>query len=160
MSRAHSFSTRDPAAPVMPPPAIAGLTGLVAYVVDRVIGRKRILPRWIRPLGVGAIAAGLGLSVWGILHFKKRDVSPSPWHRPSGFVSDGPYAISRNPMYAGSALILLGIGLVRGSIPTLLSPLAFVTILSRGQIAFEEAALQNAYGSEYENYKQHVRRWF
>jgi len=63
-------------------------------------------------------------------------------------------------MYAGSSLILLGIGLVRGSIPTLLSPLAFVTILSRGQIAFEEAALQNAYGSEYENYKQHVRRWF
>ncbi len=159
MSHAHSFSSRDPAAPVMPPPAIAGLTGLAAYVLDRVFGPKRILPRWIRPIGVGAIAAGIGMSVWGFLHFKKRDVSPSPWHQPSGFVSDGPYALSRNPMYAGSMLILLGTGLIRGSIPTLLSPLVFAIILSRGQIAFEEAALQDAYGSEYEDYKRRVRRW-
>jgi protein-S-isoprenylcysteine O-methyltransferase Ste14 len=159
MSHSHSFSDRDPAAPVIPPPVMAGLTGLAAYGVDRATGTKRILPRGVRPLGFGTILAGIAMSAWGFLHFKERHVNPSPWHRPSDFVSDGPYAISRNPMYLGGMLVLLGIGLVRGSIPALLSPLAFMTVLSHTQITFEEAALQDTYGAEYDEYKQRVRRW-
>jgi protein-S-isoprenylcysteine O-methyltransferase Ste14 len=159
MNHPHSFRTRDPAAPLVPPPAVAGLAGLGGYVVDRIIGQKRVLPRWLRPLGVGAIASGLVLGVWGFMHFKRRDVNPSPWNRPTGFVTDGPYAITRNPMYTGSVLALTGVGLMRGTVPSLLSPALFMAILTRGQIAFEEAALEDAYGEDYVEYKRCVRRW-
>jgi protein-S-isoprenylcysteine O-methyltransferase Ste14 len=135
------------------------LTGIGGFIADRATGNKRILPQWLRPIGFAAIVAGIGMGVWAFLHFKQHKVSPSPWHRPTGFVTDGPYAISRNPMYTGSVLTLIGIGLVRGSVPALLSPLAFVAILTRGQIAFEEKALSEAYGSLYEDYRQQVRRW-
>jgi protein-S-isoprenylcysteine O-methyltransferase Ste14 len=118
-----------------------------------------VLPRWLRPLGVGAIASGIALGVWGFLHFKRRDVDPSPWNRPTGFVTDGPYAITRNPMYTGSVLALAGVGLMRGTVAGLLSPALFMAILTRGQIAFEEAALEDAYGDDYLAYKRRVRRW-
>jgi protein-S-isoprenylcysteine O-methyltransferase Ste14 len=159
MEHDHGFSTRDSSAPVIPPPAILALVGAGGFLVDRVTGNKRVLPRWLRPIGFGAIAAGIGMGVWAFLHFKRQKVSPSPWHRPTGFITDGPFAVSRNPMYAGSLLMLIGIGLVRGSFPTLLSPLAFTAILTRGQIAFEEKALTEAYGTMYEDYRQRVRRW-
>ena len=155
----HHFSSRDPSAPIVPPPAVLALTGLAGFAVDRATGNRRILPRWLRPVGLGAIATGIGMGVWAFLHFRQQQVSPSPWHRPTGFVTDGPYAISRNPMYTGSMLTLLGIGLVRGSVPALISPIAFAAILTRGQIAFEEKALGDAYGDLYEQYRQRVRRW-
>jgi protein-S-isoprenylcysteine O-methyltransferase Ste14 len=157
MNRGHAF--RDPAAPVVPPPAVAGLAGLSGYIADRIIGHRRVLPSWLRPLGFGAILSGVALSVWGFLHFKQRNVDPNPWNRPSGFVTDGPYAISRNPMYAGSLLALGGIGLMRGSIPALLSPLVFAAVITNGQISFEESALEDAYGEDYQEYKRRVRRW-
>jgi protein-S-isoprenylcysteine O-methyltransferase Ste14 len=159
MQHDHRFSTRDPSAPIIPPPAVLALTGLSGFAIDRVTGNRRVLPRWLRPIGFGAVAAGIGMAAWAFLHFQQHRVSPSPWHRPTGFVTDGPYAISRNPMYLGSLLTLVGIGLVRGSIPALLGPPAFVTILTRGQIAFEERALSDAYGSLYEEYRGRVRRW-
>jgi protein-S-isoprenylcysteine O-methyltransferase Ste14 len=159
MQHDHRFSTRDPAAPVLPPPAVLALTGLSGVVVDRATGNRRILPRWLRPVGFGAIAAGIGMGVWAFLHFRREQVTPSPWHRPTGFVTNGPYAVSRNPMYAGSLLTLLGIGLIRGSVPALISPMAYLAILTRGQIAFEERALSEEYGNLYEEYKRRVRRW-
>lgn len=159
MHNDHRFRTRDAAAPVIPPPAVLALSGLGGVILDRLTGNRRILPGWMRPLGFGSIAAGISMGVWAFFHFKKQDVSPSPWHRPTGFVMDGPYAISRNPMYTGSLLTLIGIALVRGSLPALLSPIAFLTIITRGQIAFEERALDEAYGAEYAGYKERVRRW-
>jgi protein-S-isoprenylcysteine O-methyltransferase Ste14 len=62
-------------------------------------------------------------------------------------------------MYTGSVLALTGVGLMRGTVAGLLSPALFVTILTRGQIAFEEAALEDAYGDDYVEYKRRVRRW-
>jgi protein-S-isoprenylcysteine O-methyltransferase Ste14 len=159
MQHDHGFSSRDPAAPVVPPPAVLALTGLGGFAVDRATGNRRILPRWLRPIGFGAIATGLGMGVWAFLHFQREKVSPSPWHRPTGFVTNGPYAISRNPMYAGSLLTLLGIGLVRGSAPALITPIAYAAIMTRGQIAFEENALSEAYGNLYKEYQERVRRW-
>jgi protein-S-isoprenylcysteine O-methyltransferase Ste14 len=159
MQHDHRFSTRDSSAPVVPPPAILALVGAGGFLVDRVTGNKRILPRWLRPIGFGAVVAGFGMGLWAFLHFRQQKVSPSPWHRPTGFVTDGPFAVSRNPMYTGSALALIGVGLIRGSVPALLGPLAFIEILTRGQIAFEEKALTEAYGAMYENYRQRVRRW-
>ena len=159
MQQDHAFSSRDSAAPIVPPPGVLALSGLGGFALDRITGNRRILPRWVRPVGFAAIASGIAMGVWAFLHFKQQKVSPSPWHRPTGFVTDGPYAISRNPMYLGSMLMLTGIGLVRGSVPALISPIVFATIITRGQIAFEEQALSESYGAQYESYKERVRRW-
>ncbi|MFN0073656.1 MAG: methyltransferase family protein [Chloroflexota bacterium] len=155
----HFLETRDPAAPVVPPPVIAGLTGLGAVALGRLSGHKRILPGWTRPIGAGAIVAGLAFAIWGLLHFNMRDADPNPMQRPTRFVTDGPYQLSRNPMYTGTTLVLAGLGLLKGSIPTLLSPIVYAFVLQKGQIAFEESALREAYGEEYEEYKRRVRRW-
>ena len=105
----------------------------------------------------GSVLVLIGLVLGGTL------AAAEPPKQPLGLgqliVTDGPYAISRNPMYAGSFLTLLGIGLVRGSVPALISPVVFAAILTRGQIAFEERALNEAYGSLYAEYRQRVRRW-
>ena len=62
-------------------------------------------------------------------------------------------------MYLCMVLILLGAAIAWGTMsPFLILPL-FVLVLSRRFISVEEAAMSEAFGAEYEEYKKRVRRW-
>lgn len=159
MSPRSILGQRDPAAPPVPPPLVAAGVGLGSLVIERLLRLRRTVPSWVRMLGAGTIASGLGLAVWGIAHFHKRETTHSPWSRPTRMVSDGPYALTRNPMYLGTALTLLGVGIARGSLAGVLSPLIYAAVINRWQISFEETALAEAFGNEYTNYRRRVRRW-
>ena len=74
-------------------------------------------------------------------------------------VTDGPNALTRNPMYVGMAGVLTAHALVRrGWLPVL--PLAaFVAVIDRTQIRPEEAALRELFGEKYDAYCARVPRW-
>ncbi|VAV86616.1 hypothetical protein MNBD_ALPHA06-2130, partial [hydrothermal vent metagenome] len=71
----------------------------------------------------------------------------------------GPYKFSRNPMYAGMALIYLGVVLILGSGLGLVLMLPLIWIMNRYVIAGEEAYLSRKFGSDYVEYQNKVRRW-
>jgi len=117
----------------------------------------------IRPpysfLGVPIIIFGAGLNLWADSLFKKRNTPVKPTEMPVSFVTNGPFRISRHPMYLGMAAILLGVAVVLGSILPLAFPILFLALMERLFIPREEANLERAFGDDYRAYKKRVRRW-
>jgi protein-S-isoprenylcysteine O-methyltransferase Ste14 len=73
-------------------------------------------------------------------------------------VRKGVFRLSRNPIFLGMMLTLLGLFLV---IPNALTLLAFVmgVVLIQIQVRLEEEFLARTHGEEYAEYRGRVRRW-
>ena len=70
-----------------------------------------------------------------------------------------PYRFTRNPMYLGMTLVLLGGSLGLGSLTAFVGPAAFWTVINSIFIPFEEKKLEGTFGPQYLDYKRSVRRW-
>jgi len=112
--------------------------------------------RW---LSLPAISAGLLLNVFADRRFRERRTPVHPDATPTALVTDGVFRISRNPMYLGMVLILLGAGAGLGSLGVLLVAPAFALVLDRGFIRVEERRLAEAFGAAWQAYAARVRRW-
>jgi protein-S-isoprenylcysteine O-methyltransferase Ste14 len=77
----------------------------------------------------------------------------------SSLVTEGVFRISRNPMYLGSLLLLIGWALWLGTVCPWLVPPLFVIFISVTQIIPEEQALEEIFGETYLAYRNSVRRW-
>jgi protein-S-isoprenylcysteine O-methyltransferase Ste14 len=77
----------------------------------------------------------------------------------SHLVTDGVFRFSRNPMYLGMVLLLIGWGLWLGTLSPWLVPPLFVIFISIAQIGPEERALEAIFGAAYLAYRRSVRRW-
>jgi protein-S-isoprenylcysteine O-methyltransferase Ste14 len=71
----------------------------------------------------------------------------------------GIYRFTRNPMYIGLLMTLLGWAAFLASLPALLFVIAFVLYMNRFQIQPEERALSSLFGADYAVYRARVRRW-
>jgi protein-S-isoprenylcysteine O-methyltransferase Ste14 len=76
----------------------------------------------------------------------------------AGLVCHGLFKYSRNPVFLGVRLFLLGIFLVIPSL-TILFVVLFVEFLVQLQVRFEEEYLLGLHGDRYETYCRRVRRW-
>jgi protein-S-isoprenylcysteine O-methyltransferase Ste14 len=77
----------------------------------------------------------------------------------SSLVVAGIYRVTRNPMYLGFLLILLGWAAWLSNVLALLPLAGFVIYMNVFQIRPEERALEALFGPEFEAYKKQVRRW-
>jgi protein-S-isoprenylcysteine O-methyltransferase Ste14 len=92
--------------------------------------------------------------------FKKHGTTVKPFEESSALVTTSVFAISRNAMYLGLSLILLGITLLQGSAAPFMVILVFPVLLDRRFIAPEQRMLETTFGDQYRQYRQHVRKWF
>ncbi|MCS6853797.1 MAG: isoprenylcysteine carboxylmethyltransferase family protein [Elioraea sp.] len=115
---------------------------------------------WLRfGLGSAVVVLAVLLAGWAAWEFH-RVGTPIPTFRPARrFVASGPYAFTRNPMYLGLVLLLVGLGLLLASAWTLLLVPVFVVLLDRLVIAREEPYLAARFGAPYSEYLSRVRRW-
>ena len=80
--------------------------------------------------------------------------------KPSKLLTNGLFKYSRNPIYLGLLLAILGVALLtKGSILSLSIVLIFFVITDRWYIAFEEKMMLEKFGDEYTDYCKKVRRW-
>ena len=117
---------------------------------------------WSLPLslvGVVPLVFGAALNVTADNAFKKHDTTVKPFERSSALVTGFPFSLSRNPMYLGLTLMLVGVALLLGSISSLLPALVFPYSMRRVFIEEEERMLAAAFGAEWERYESAVRRW-
>ena len=97
---------------------------------------------------------------WSVLLFKKTNATLNPNKKPTQIITAGPYKISRNPMYMGLSLILLGFAFLNGELVFFAPPVIFFIIINSFVIPYEETMLANAIGNEtFKNYSQKIRRW-
>jgi len=86
-------------------------------------------------------------------------VSPFSPEKTSTLIATGVYRYSRNPMYLGMALLLVGLTIWFGTMPGLVFIGLFVWSITVFQIKPEEAILQEKFGDAYMDYCSKVRRW-
>ncbi len=104
--------------------------------------------------------AGLALLVWSIVLFAVVGRGTlAPLDPPIAFVARGPYRVTRNPMYVGVTLWLVGLALLTGARPLVW----YAVIVSLGFHLFvtlvEEPGLRRRFGESYEAYTRSVPRW-
>jgi protein-S-isoprenylcysteine O-methyltransferase Ste14 len=112
------------------------------------------------PAGIILFVLGLFSVLWAGSLFRKRGTEILP-HSPTNklLLTEGPYTFTRNPMYLGMALVLLGIAFFIGTLSMFLVPVVFLCLMNFIFIPFEEAKMLRQFGERYQDYKRRVRRW-
>ena len=111
------------------------------------------------PLGWLVVSIGLGLMFWTLWTFARHRTTVNPFSGASALCTGGPFRFSRNPIYLGDWLIMLGVALLLNTFwPLVFSPLIWI-MLRFGVIRYEEAHLEAKFGDDYRAYKARVRRW-
>jgi protein-S-isoprenylcysteine O-methyltransferase Ste14 len=109
--------------------------------------------------GIVLMVLAIGLILWAAALFRRAGTNIRPYLPSTALVVSGPYRFTRNPMYLGMAGTLLGVAVFLGSITPFVVIFAFMGLIKERFILLEEAKLEAAFGSEYVQYKERVRRW-
>ncbi len=107
------------------------------------------------------VATGVFFGLAGVVTFRRATTTVDPTRPDSAstLVTNGIYRTTRNPMYLGMLLILLGWAVwLAHPFSFLLLPL-FVVYMNRFQIKPEERALRAKFGEAFNAYARAVRRW-
>lgn len=145
----------------IPPLALLlGFAGL-ALGLDHWLPQLRIDVPGSQALASLLMLAGAAVVALGVLAFRRAQTTVDPTRPQSSrtIVDSGVYGISRNPMYLGFALLLLGVALWLSHILALALVPAFVAYMNRFQIGPEERVLGAKFGAPFADYRRRVRRW-
>ena len=102
---------------------------------------------------------GYFISKSAMMRFVRRETPVRHNEKPTALVTDGPFRYTRNPMYVGVEILLIGLALQAGSWPYLTLPAVMFFILNFIFIPWEERRMEELFKEEYLRYKQKVRRW-
>ncbi len=139
------------------PPLLAGGLLLATLVIHLLTEHSAVALHHL--LGLIVVAAGTGLSAFAAALFQARETTKHPYGAPAVFVSEIPYTFTRNPMYVGLTVALLGFAIFFGSLVMLAAPVILVAVIDRLVIPGEEAAMESRFGEPYREYRARVRRW-
>lgn len=119
--------------------------------------------RWIpwpwNLAGIVPLLIGAALDVAADRQFKRHQTTVKPFQTSTALVTDGVFRFSRNPMYLGMVLILIGIGMFLATLlPFVVVPI-FAWWMTVRFIAVEERDLEQHFGKAYSAYRKRVRRW-
>jgi len=122
-----------------------------------------IIPQPFNLIGLLFLPIGMLLVIWanytllwtGKIGLKDRE----PMQRPSTLVQTGPYRFSRNPLYLGNLIMLIGLVIVWSSVVTAVLTFLCYIIFRYVFIKREEIILEEEFGDTYRDFKKHVNRW-
>ncbi|TCN28410.1 methyltransferase family protein [Sinorhizobium americanum] len=153
-------SFRDNSGAVVRPP-IAWVLAVVAGIVFDAVFPLPFLSPDVPAGWLGAIVflAGLAMLIWAAATFRRAGTHIQTVEPTTKIVEDGPYRYSRNPIYIGMFVGLIGLALAFDSLWLLFMLVPFYFVIRYGVVAREEAYLERKFGDLYRAYKTRVRRW-
>ncbi len=110
-------------------------------------------------LGLPLILAGVLLDFWAASLFRERRTSFKLRGGIASLITEGPFGLSRNPIYLGIMAAFLGLAIFLGSLTAFIYPVLFFILFQFVFIPMEERRMEEAFGEEYLAYKRKVRRW-
>jgi len=78
----------------------------------------------------------------------------------SSMITEGVFSKTRNPMYVGFSLLLIGVSICFMNLFSMICPFVFILFMNVTFIPIEEKLMVQQFGNEYLDYKSKVRRWF
>jgi protein-S-isoprenylcysteine O-methyltransferase Ste14 len=145
----------------IPPPIVALTVAGGMWLVARSAPVLQV-PHTVRLAAAIALAVlGAAVALAGVLSFRRARTTLNPLkpETSAALVTGGVYSFTRNPMYLGMLLALIGWAAYLSSSWSLLGPVLFVMYIARFQIVPEEKALDQLFGASFAEYRRRVRRW-
>ena len=141
------------------PPLVALTFGFLINYTKNIFPKIEIKNKII--FGSSMIIGGLVIILSAIILFKKYQTTITPLNpfNATKLLTDGIYKFSRNPMYLGLLLMLVGISTILNPIGGFFLIPLFVLYLNFFQIITEENAMADLFKDEFLDYKKNVRRW-
>lgn len=109
--------------------------------------------------GLLPLGLGITLNLAADHQFKEVQTTVKPREKSSCLVTDGVFKITRNPMYLGMVLILLGIATLVGSWIAYLVIPGFAALMICLYIQMEERQLESQFGEVWRVYRKNTPRW-
>lgn len=110
-------------------------------------------------IGMVLLLAGIVLVIWATLQFRRHATSIRPDRGSSALMATGPFAFSRNPIYLGEAIGMIGAGISFNRLWLIVAAPIFAFAVTRLAIEREERYLERHFGAAYRDYTSRVRRW-
>ncbi|MCK4568183.1 MAG: isoprenylcysteine carboxylmethyltransferase family protein [Candidatus Thorarchaeota archaeon] len=136
----------------------------IQILVDVFTFPANIIPQPYNLFGIALIPVGMLLVIWAnyaLLHIGKIGLrNREPMQRPSNLVLVGPFRYTRNPIYLGCLIMLLGLVIIWSSVVTAFLMILVCIIFRQVFIKREEIILEDEFGDEYRDFKKRVKRWF
>lgn len=145
----------------IPPPAVALAIALLMWFTSFLFGFIPIRLDYRLGAALALLVVGQGIGISGIVAFRRARTTLNPFKpdTASALVTGGIYRFTRNPMYLGLLLTLMGWAAFLASPPALVFLFLYVVYINRFQIEPEERTLSSLFGADYVAYKTRVRRW-
>ena len=138
------------------PPRIAMSLAVAAGILHLLFPLVVLPPSWFGGILVAAAGFAIMLRAWWL--FRKVQTPICPTHDATTLVTTDIYGITRNPMYLGSVMILLGDAIFFGTAPFYAATALLFAILNFVFCAYEERRLRDAFRG-FDAYAARVRRW-
>ena len=116
---------------------------------------------WFHYVGTTLVIIGVYIAIYctAVLFIPGKS-RPAPYDAGGTFTIAGPYLYVRNPFMLGVVLALWGEAFFFTNAVIIAYALIFTWCIHFWVIFFEEPALQERFGKEYQDYKKAVPRWF
>ena len=114
---------------------------------------------WADFVGGLLVGGGIILMALAFAEFRKHRTTVIPHRLPSALIQSGIFSRTRNPIYLGDALVLLGLILRFDAVLALLLVPIFVYVIEQRFIIPEEARMRLEFKTVFAAYERKVRRW-
>jgi protein-S-isoprenylcysteine O-methyltransferase Ste14 len=150
---------RPDISPMVHPPLVAVLYIVFAYLLGYFIPLPFALaPTW-QYFGLALAFVGCLSGIGAFVEFRKARTTLDPHGSTRQLVTSGVYRFTRNPIYLGFLLMVIGLPLNSGLIWGLVLAPFYMLTMARLVIGREEAYLEKKFRNQYTNYTSRVRRW-
>ncbi len=145
---------------VVPPPL------LLILLIAAGCGLDFFLPLTFLPAGFPAVwvgggvwLAGMVLAALAIAQIRGAGIDEQTRTPTAVILESGVFAFSRNPIYLGAYIGIVGVATIYDILWILAMLVPFHLVIRYGVVAREEAYLERKFGDTYLAYKTRVRRW-
>jgi protein-S-isoprenylcysteine O-methyltransferase Ste14 len=146
------------------------MTWLIPPRLLVVLSLLMILLHWLAPLatvvpphwnltGVLLMAGGFGMGLAIARRFRDVDTEINTFKTPRKLVTDGLFGVTRNPIYLGMTIFLIGLAVFLGTASPWAGPVMFFLVANAWYIPVEERNAAKHFGEDYAAYRARVRRW-
>ena len=141
------------------PPIYLLSTLILMWVLQRYVPIYNYVQPPLAYAGIVVIFFGIAMTVISAGVFMKVDTGIEPFDEAKVLVTSGFYRFTRNPMYIGMFLMLLGMAFMFGDLSALFPIPVFFIIIRNNFVLGEERFCEAAFGQAFLDYKSKVRRW-